>query len=239
MQLGIRLHDIKKAPLEERLAIAHEQGFACGHLALAKVISEYPVDDGALTPGYAMYLKKIFAENRLDVAVLGCYLNLANPNPASLAKNTHRYLAHIRFASLLGAGVVGTETGAVYKHIVCNPKRARKVLDAIGSPNLQIIFDPVNLLDICNYKDRDAIIAEAIDVLGEDIAMVHIKDFKVENNSLVSVAAGTGEMNYDRIIRFMKERKPYIHATLENTVPENAVASREYIQRLWEECHVG
>lgn len=46
-------------------------------------------------------------------------------------------------------------------------------------------------------------------------------------------------MNYDRIIRFMKERKPYIHATLENTVPENAVASREYIQRLWEECHVG
>lgn len=106
MQLGIRLHDIKKAPLEERLAIAHEQGFACGHLALAKVISEYPVDDGALTPGYAMYLKKIFAENQLDVAVLGCYLNLANPNPASLAKNTHRYLAHIRFASLLGAGVV-------------------------------------------------------------------------------------------------------------------------------------
>ena len=226
-------------------------------------------------------MQKIFAENQLDVAVLGCYLNLANPNPASLAKNTHRYLAHIRFASLLGAGVVGTETGAVneeyrfeernhseealkifinnlrpvvsyaekmgvivaiepvYKHIVCNPKRARKVLDAIGSPNLQIIFDPVNLLDICNYKDRDAIIAEAIDVLGEDIAMVHIKDFKVENNSLVSVAAGTGEMNYDRIIRFMKERKPYIHATLENTVPENAVTSREYIQRLWEECHVG
>ena len=34
MQLGIRLHDIKKAPLEERLAIAKEQGFLCGHLAL-------------------------------------------------------------------------------------------------------------------------------------------------------------------------------------------------------------
>ena len=28
----------------------------------------------------------------------------------------------------------------VYKHIVCNPKRARKVLDEIGSPNLQISF---------------------------------------------------------------------------------------------------
>ena len=278
MQLGIRLHDIKKAPLEERLAIANEQGFACGHLALAKVISEYPVNDGALTPGFALYLKKLFAKNELDVAVLGCYLNLANPNEESLAKIKRRYLTNIRFASLLGAGVVGTETGAVNeeykfeernhsdealdifiqnvrpvveyaekmgvilaiepvaKHIVCNPKRARRVLDEIASPNLQIIFDPVNLLDHSNYQNREEIFAEAIDLLGEDIAMVHIKDFVVKDNELVSVAAGTGEMDYSQIIRFMKEKKPYIHATLENTVPENAVAAKEYIQNLWDQA---
>lgn len=275
MQLGIRLHDIKKAPLDERLAIAKKQGFSCGHLALSKVISEYPVDDGALTPGYALYLKRLFAKHELDIAVLGCYLNLANPNEESLRKITHRYMAHIRFASLLGVGVVGTETGApneeykyeeknhseealetfiqnlrpvveyaekmgvimaiepVYKHIVCNPQRARRVLDEIDSPNLQIIFDPVNLLDISNYQNRDAIIAEAIHVLGDDIAMVHIKDFVVEDGKLKSVAAGTGEMDYTQIVCFIKERKPYIHVTLENTVSENAVQAREYIQNLW------
>ncbi len=278
MQLGIRLHDIKKAPLEERLTIAHEQGFACGHLALSKVISEYPVDDGALTPGYALYLKKLFAKNELDIAVLGCYLNLANPNPESLNKIRKRYLTHIRFASLLDVGVVGTETGAVneeykfeernhseealdifihnvrpvveyaekmgvifaiepvYKHIVCNPKRARRVLDEINSPNLQIIFDPVNLLDISNYKNRDEIIGEAMELLGDDIAMIHIKDFVVEDGKLVSVAAGTGEMDYTKIMKFIRERKPYVHVTLENTVPENAVAAREYIQNLWEQA---
>ena len=280
MQLGIRLHDIKKAPLEERLAIAKEQGFLCGHLALSKVITEYPVDDGALTPGYAMYLKKIFAKNDLDIAVLGCYLNLANPDEGQLAKITHRYLAHIRFASLLCVGVVGTETGAVneaykfeeknhsdealdifiqnvkpvisyaekmgvifaiepvWKHIVCNPKRARKVLDEIASPNLQIIFDPVNLLNISNYQNRDVIIEEAIELLGDDIAMVHMKDFVVQDGKLVSVAAGTGEMNYEKIIRFIKERKPYIHVTLENTTPENAVQSKEYIQGLYDSCRI-
>lgn len=278
MQLGIRLHDIKKAPLEERLSIAHEQGFTCGHLALSKVISEYPVDDGALTPGYALYLKKLFAKNELDIAVLGCYLNLANPNPESLNKIRKRYLTHIRFASLLDVGVVGTETGAVneeykfeernhseealdifihnvrpvveyaekmgvifaiepvYKHIVCNPKRARRVLDEINSPNLQIIFDPVNLLDISNYKNRDEIIGEAMELLGDDIAMIHIKDFVVEDGKLVSVAAGTGEMDYTKIMKFIRERKPYVHVTLENTVPENAVAAREYIQNLWEQA---
>ena len=277
MQLGIRLHDIEKTSLENRLKIAKDQGFKCGHLALSKVISEYSVNESALTPGFAMYLKKIFAENDLDIAVLGCYLNLANPNPESLRAITNKYLAHIRFASLLGVGVVGTETGAVnekytfeernhseealdifinnlrpvveyaekmgvifaiepvYKHIVCNPARARKVLDTIASPNLQIIFDPVNLLDICNYGNRNEIIHEAIEVLGKDIAMVHIKDFVVKDGKLESVAAGTGNMDYTQIIKFIKEQKPYVHVTLENTVPENAVKSRQYIQGIWDE----
>lgn len=278
MQLGIRLHDIKKAPLPERLQIAAEQGFCCGHLALSKVIAEHPVPDGALTPGFACYLKRLFAESGIDIAVLGCYLNLANPNGESLKKIQARYLAHIRFASLLGAGVVGTETGAVneayqyeernhseealqifiknlkpvveyaekmgvifaiepvFKHIVCNPQRARRVLDEINSPNLQIIFDPVNLLDISNYRNREQIIHEAIGTLGDDIVVVHIKDFRVEVGGLVSVAAGTGEMDYGEIIRFIKKEKPYIHVTLENTVPENAVAARSYIQKLWDGC---
>lgn len=124
----------------------------------------------------------------------------------------------------------------VYKHIVCNPKRARRVLDEINSPNLQIIFDPVNLLDISNYKNRDEIIGEAMELLGDDIAMIHIKDFVVEDGKLVSVAAGTGEMDYTKIMKFIRERKPYVHVTLENTVPENAVAAREYIQNLWEQA---
>ena len=276
MQLGIRLHDIKKAPLEERLAIANEQGFLCGHLALSKVISEYPVDDGALTPGYAMYLKKLFAKNGLDIAVLGCYLNLANPNEEQLAKITHRYLAHIRFASLLGEGVVGTETGAVneeykfeeknhsdealdifirnvkpvlsyaekmgvifaiepvWKHIVYNPARARRVLDEINSPNLQIILDPVNLLDYCNYKDQVAIVDEAIDLLGEDVAMVHLKDFIPEDGKLRSVGCGLGQMDYTSVLKFMKERKPFIHATLEDTTPENNVQVKNFIQGLYD-----
>lgn len=278
MQLGIRLHDIEKAPLERRLQIAQKQGFRCGHLALSKVISEYSVADSALTPGFACYLKNLFSKAEIDIAVLGCYLNLANPNEESLRKNQARYLAHIRFASLLGAGVVGTETGAVneayqyeeknhseealgifidnlrpvveyaekmgvifaiepvFKHIVWNPERARRVLDAISSPNLQIIFDPVNLLDISNYKDREKIIGEAIAILGDDIAVVHIKDFVVEDGKLISVAAGTGEMDYGDIIRFVKREKPYIHVTLENTNPGNAETARAYIQGLWDDC---
>ena len=273
MQLGIRLHDVQKLPFEERVAAVHEGGFACGHLALAKFIDEFPTTDEALTHGLAMYIKNVFARNQVDIAVLGCYLNLATPNKETLEKTVHRYMAHIRFASWLGCGVVGTETGApneayaftpecgteealqlftqrlkpivsyaesmgvvfaiepVFRHIVCNPRRAKRVLDEIHSPNLQIIFDPVNLLDIANYQERDAVFREAIELLGPDIAMVHLKDFRIENGKMISVGCGMGEMDYTEILKFMKERKPFIHATLEDTKPDNNRQARDFILR--------
>jgi L-ribulose-5-phosphate 3-epimerase len=276
MQLGIRLHDTVDLPLEERLANVNKQGFQCGHLALKKVISEYSVENTSLTPGFAMYLQKIFAKNDIDVAVLGCYLNLATPDKKELKETMDTYMANIRFASMLGCGVVGTETGApntdykpvpecrseealqtfitnlrpivayaekmgvilaiepVIRHIVYDPKRARQVLDEINSPNLQIILDPVNLLSMENYEKRDEVIAEAIELLGKDTAVVHIKDFIVGEEDLVSVAAGTGIMNYESLIKFMKQDKPFIHATLEDTNPQNAVAARKYIQEIWD-----
>lgn len=277
MQLGIRIHDTIKMPVEERLAHIRSLGFTCGHLAPAMVLGDYSVADEALTPGYAMYLKKLFAQNGLDCAVLGCYLNLANPNKEQLDKITHRYMAHIRFASLLGCGVVGTETGApnetytpvpechseeafqtfitnlrpvveyaekmgvvigiepVYQHIVYDARRARTMLDTIQSPNLQIILDPVNLLDISNYEKAEEVVEEAIELLGPDVAVVHIKDFKVKDGRLLSVGAGLGQMNYTSLMRFMKERKPFIHATLENTTPENHIQCKEFIQKLYDE----
>ena len=276
MQLGIRLHDGEKLPVEELLPIIKSRGFKCAHIALSKSCKDIPGDSAALTPGLAMYLRKQFAENDIDIAVLGCYLNLADPDKERLAENTGKYLAHIRFASLMGCGVVGTETGApnseyrflpecrseeplatfiknlrpvvgyaekmgvilaiepVYKHIVYSPERARIVLDTINSPNLQIIFDPVNLLAVDNLSERDRLLARTMDLLGDDIAVVHIKDYKVQGDELVSIAAGTGEMDYTEIMRFIKKRKPYIHVTLENTTPENAEAARKYIQGIYD-----
>jgi len=276
MNLGIRLHDVQKGTIEERVKIASQQGFTCAHLALKKVYDDVNVTDEALTPGFASYLRKLFEKNNLDIAVLGNYLNLATPDEEAYKVNLHRYMAHMRMASMMNVGVVGTETGAVntaykyeeanhsekalelfiervrpvvkyaedagvifaiepvFKHIVCNPQRARRVLDEIDSPNLQIIFDPVNLLDITNYENREEIFKEAVEVLGPDIAMIHIKDFIVEGKELKSVAAGTGLMDYTNILSYIKKHKPYIHVTLENTVPSNAVSSREYIQNMYD-----
>ncbi len=272
MQLGIRFHDTKELPFEERLQEIRGQGFKCVHIALSKVPG-FTADTDALTPGYAMYLRNAFRKADLDVAVLGCYLNLANPNEEKLKAIQEKYYAHLRFASILGCGMVGTETGApneaysydkeachskealetfitnltpvvrcaekfgvimaiepVYRHIVYDAKRARQVLDTIGSPNLRIILDPVNLLWTDNYDRRKEVIDEAIDIIGKDVAMIHLKDCVLDGDSVKSVGCGFGDMDYTSIVKFANEKKPFIHATLENTKPETAVQSRECIE---------
>ena len=279
MQIGIRLHDVNAglAPelqtMESRAEKAREEGFSCVHLAFSKVIKGVTFDNCALNEGLAMYTKRVFARNELDVAVLGCYLNLAHPDPDKLRDIQGRYFGHLRVAALLGAGVVGTETGApnpeykmdanthtdealgafirglapvvecaerwgvsvaiepVWKHIVYDADRALRVLDAVKSPNLRIILDPVNLLYSGNADDRERVIGDAIEKLGEHVAVVHLKDFVRDGDELRAVAAGTGEMDYSQVLRFMKARKPYIQATLENTTNDSAEASREFLQR--------
>ncbi len=281
LQIGIRLHDVNTTrdsayqSMEERARTARAEGFSCVHLALHKVISGVTFDDAAMTEGLAMHIKRVFAQNDLDVAVLGCYLNLAHPDPAKLAEIQSRYTANIRVAALSGACMVGTETGApnaqyrfepacrtrealdtfirglapvvetaekygvtlaiepVYSHIVYNADRALEVIRTLQSPNLRIIFDPVNLLAPENVERREAVLADAMDKLCDRIAMVHLKDYIRTPGKLISVAAGTGDMDYTEILRFLKARKPYVMATLENTDDTNAIASREHIEHLY------
>ena len=281
MQIGIRLHDVnaalseKEQTIEARAKTARDEGFSCVHLALQKVIKDVKFDDCALTEGLAHYVRRVFSKNDLDIAVLGCYFNLAHPDREELLRIKSLYYAHLRAASVMGAGMVGTETGApntqykldgythsdaalktfmynledvvaeaerrgvtmaiepVWNHIVYNADRAVEVLNGLGSRNLRIIFDPVNLLSPENADNRDYVIADAIDKLGDRVAMVHLKDFRREEGRLISVSAGTGEMDYTRVLRFMKERKPYIQATLENTSNGNAVQAKERIESLY------
>ena len=281
IQIGIRLHDVNSTlgaaeqTLEARAAKAREEGFSCVHLALAKCVAGVTFDDAALHEGLAAHVRRVFRQNELDVAVLGCYLNLAHPDAEQIRAFQARYCGNLRVAALAGIGMVGTETGApnaaykldaqthtdaamhtflknlepvvecaerrgvtmaiepVWNHIVYSADRALEALRSIASPNLRIILDPVNLLCAENADTRERVIGEAMDKLCDHIAMVHIKDFRRTDGKLASVAAGTGEMDYAQICRFLKARKPYIQATLENTSNENAVAARELIERTY------
>lgn len=275
MNIGIRLHDTLGTNLEEHLRSAREQGFRCAHIAMSKCVPGFSMKDAPtlLTDELAQEVRALLEKYDMECAVLGCYLNLATPDEEELAASVACYKAHLRFARAIGAGVVGTETGApntgyktvpecfteeslqlfidrvrpvvqyaeeigavlaiepVCRHIVSTPERARKVLDAIGSPNLQIILDTVNLLNMRNHTRMDELVAQSIELFGERIRVLHMKDYQpVEGaEDVKSMACGTGMMDYTRLLAFAKAH-PGLPMTLEDTVPANAVAAREHLE---------
>ena len=275
MNIGIRMHDAAPGTLRERAGFIREQGFSCVHLALSKTIDPKLMEPAAATPGLAAQVRHDLGD--IDLAVLGCYLNLTHPEEAAYRDTLKRYRAHIQLARWMNAGCVGTETGnpnagytydpvyshtaealemfirrvapvvecaenfgvtlaiePVYTHIVHNGKAARKVLDAIRSDNLKIILDPVNLLHADNIDRRDDVIREAIDLLGEDVVIIHMKDYQRAEGGLRSMACGLGEMDYTDVLRFARNQKPFIQMTLEDTRPDNAEAARLHLEKLAE-----
>ena len=274
MNIGIRLHDTAPGTLEERLGFARVQGFTCAHIALSKTVDGFRMEDAPtlLNRELAEAFRGALRRKEMECAVLGCYLNLADPDAERRERTRGIYQAHLRFAAETGAAMVGTETFAnpesrfeapapeseeayaffldcirpvaryaeecgailavepVYYHIISTPERAERMLNDLNCDSVKIILDAVNLISPEQAENTDAVVSDAIRRLGEQVRVLHMKDFTREGEQMNASACGTGSMRYERLLAFAKERK--LPMTLENTVPENAERARLYLEKI-------
>ena len=257
IRIGVRAHDFGKLEPDELARRVAAKGLTCVQLAVNKAIAGMDLKPGDMNPGLAWHIGQAFQRHGVQIAVLGCYINPANPDNASREQSLRYFKDHLRYARDFGCCVVGLETGTfspdysphpdtpgepafqtmlqsigelvaeaekfgvivciegVTAHTVSTPKRMRRVLDTIRSNNLQVIFDPVNLLSIENYKDQDRVIKESLDLFGDRIAIIHAKDFLPEGNTLKQLRAGAGSLNYKPLMEWINARKPGISILLE------------------------
>ncbi|MBN1647884.1 MAG: sugar phosphate isomerase/epimerase, partial [Spirochaetales bacterium] len=116
--------------------------------------------------------------------------------------------------------IVGIE--GVTSHVLGTPELMNKALQAIGSSNLQVVLDPVNLINDENYRDQRSIMEKALDLYGDRIIVIHAKDFLVDSGTVKPVLCGRGEMDYRFLLGVLRERKPWIDILLEGA-PEESV----------------
>jgi L-ribulose-5-phosphate 3-epimerase len=126
--------------------------------------------------------------------------------------------------------LVGIE--AVVSHVVSTSRRMRRVLDAVASNNLQVIFDPVNLMDQENQGGQDALFGEAFDLFGERIQVLHAKDVRFERGVRQVVPVGQGLVDYRLVVDLVGQAKPWIDTLLEDTKPEFLDESRRHLATL-------
>jgi L-ribulose-5-phosphate 3-epimerase len=123
--------------------------------------------------------------------------------------------------------IVGIE--GVTTHAVSTPVKMRRMLDSIASNNLQVVFDPVNLLSPDNYTDQERIIGESFDLFGDMIAIIHAKDFTAGDSQFTCTRAGRGRLRYDLVMQFAVQKKPGISILLEDANEQTAEECRDYL----------
>ena len=167
MNIGIRLHDTRPGTLRERLGYAAAQGFSCVQLAMSKAVPGFGMADAPklLTDELAAEVKRELDRAKIECAVLGCYLKLADRNGEEAVRIREIYLAHLRFAAMIGARCVGTETPPAdgpegkacrteeYYRLFLD--RVRPVVRAAEELGVTLAIEPV-----CSHIIHDAALAE-------------------------------------------------------------------------------
>ncbi|WP_062119903.1 sugar phosphate isomerase/epimerase family protein [Aureimonas sp. AU40] len=83
-------------------------------------------------------------------------------------------------------------------NVVDGAAKARRLIDELGSPRLRIVLDPANLFEIASAEEQRRLVSEAVDLLGDRIAMGHAKDRAPDG---AFVAAGKGVLDYPHYLR--------------------------------------
>lgn len=125
--------------------------------------------------------------------------------------------------------IVGVE--GVTTHAVSTPAKMRRLLDSIASPNVQVVFDPVNLISYENYRDQQRVVEESLQLFGDRIAVAHAKDFAVGERTITTVPPGKGSFDYAPLLKHLATRKPGISILCEETGPDWAEGAINHLNR--------
>lgn len=217
MNIGIRLHDTAPGTLKERLAFARAQGFSCAHVALSKVLYDFAMEEAPekLTEEYALRVRETFEESGLECVVLGCYLNLADPDPERRAQTQEIYKAHLHFAAKIGARVVGTETYANPESVFADPapqseEAFRLLLDSL-KPVVRCAEETGAVLAVEPVWSHIISTPERAARMLEELPSDHLQIILDAVNLISPQEAGQAEETIRKAISLLGERVRILH----------------------------
>jgi sugar phosphate isomerase/epimerase len=87
-------------------------------------------------------------------------------------------------------------------NVVSSAAKARQLIDQIASPRLRIVLDPANLFEQATTQEARGIVARAVDLLSDRIAMAHAKDRDANGQF---VAAGKGIIDFPHFLNTLRQ----------------------------------
>lgn len=120
-------------------------------------------------------------------------------------------------------------------NVVGSARKARRLLDEIGSPFLKVTMDAANLFHAGELPRMTEILEEAFALVGKDVVLAHAKDLDHDGDA-GHKAAGQGKLDYDRYLsllhRYQFPGPLLLHGLSEAQVPGCVALLREKVARL-------
>ncbi|HUT88303.1 MAG TPA: sugar phosphate isomerase/epimerase family protein [Thermoguttaceae bacterium] len=120
-------------------------------------------------------------------------------------------------------------------NVVDSPKRARRLMDEIGSPHLKVTMDAANIFHAGELARMSEVLDQAFALIGKDIVLAHAKDLSRDGDA-GHEAAGHGKLDYDRYLSLLHAcgfRGPLLlHGLSEAQVPGCVAFLRDKLARL-------
>jgi sugar phosphate isomerase/epimerase len=88
-------------------------------------------------------------------------------------------------------------------NVVDSARKARRLLDEVGSPHLKVTIDPANIFHAGELPRMREILDEAFALLGRDIVLAHAKDLDRDGDA-GHLPAGHGKLDYDRYLAWLR-----------------------------------
>jgi sugar phosphate isomerase/epimerase len=89
-------------------------------------------------------------------------------------------------------------------NVVDSARKARRLLDEIGSPHLKVTIDPANIFHAGELPRMQEMLDEAFALVGKDIVLAHAKDLDHDGDA-GHKAAGQGVLDYDRYLALLRK----------------------------------
>jgi len=94
----------------------------------------------------------------------------------------------------------------VADHIIHTNQKMHRLYKDMQSKRLKFIFDHVNMLNTANYNNQEDVMKEALQLYGDQISVLHVKDF-IADREVLEVPHGTGIYNFNFLSEVIKDLK--------------------------------
>lgn len=149
------------------------------------------------------------------------------------SEETYQYLLKNMKKLVSAAEEIGVNVGieGVHFHVINTPTKMKRLVDDLNSPNVRVIFDPVNYINTANYKNQDEIINTHFDLLGEKTKLLHLKDFKLVDGEVAYEFPCDGLLNKDLLWDKLKQYNPDIAVILEEVKEDHLAQVKAAVEK--------